>query len=83
MADHIPAWSPVKRNIPTPLTLTQLQTCVGGFIKFIELSTGDLLVVNEASLDGIAPFNSEASSLAGKAGPIHGDVVFCSPTEIA
>lgn len=83
MADYIPAVRPIQRNVPTPLTLTQLQLFVGGFIRFVELMNGDLLVINEASLDGLAQHNPTASSLAGKAGPIFGDAVLCSQQEIA
>jgi len=81
MAKHIPLNGPAILLV-TPITLTMLQTCVGGFIKFIELPTGDYMVVNEAS-EQLAPFNSSASSLAGKAGPIYGDAVLCEPSELA
>lgn len=81
MAKHFPPNGPAIA-LTTPLTLTTLQTCVGGFIKFVELPHGDLMVVNEASTD-LAPFNPSASSLAGKAGPIYGDAVLCEPSEIA
>jgi len=83
VADYIPAADrPMQRNIQTPLTLTQLQTLVAGFVRFIELDDGDIIVINEAS-PGEAPFNSLASSIAGKAGPIYGDVVHCKSSEIA
>lgn len=83
MAQHITAAGKIDREIEVPLTLTRMQTLVGGFIRFVCLPNDDLMVVNEAHLDGAAPFNSTASALAGKLGPIHGDVILCSPEEIA
>ena len=87
MADHIPVNGSVKRNIETPLTLTALQILVGGFIRFVELSSGDWMVINEASLEGTLEgtsfLNPTASQLAGKSGPIYGDAVICDPKEIA
>lgn len=82
MATHLPIHQPVVDSIPLPLTLTCLQLLVGGFIRFIELPTGDVLVVNESAAE-FAAINPSASSLAGPAGPIYGDAVLCSPTEIA
>jgi len=81
MASYIP-WDRPMRQIPssTPLTLTELQGYVGGFIRFIELSCGDVMVVNEAG-PAFAPVNHTASGLACQT--IHGDVVLCSPEEIA
>lgn len=83
MADHIPANGFIKRNIPTPLTLTAMQILVGGFIKFVELTSGDWMVVNEASFEGTMFLNPTASQLAGHAGPIYGDAILCDPKEIA
>lgn len=83
MADYIPAARPIKRGVETPLTLTQLQLFVGGLIHFVELLNGDYMVVNEGSLDHIGPFNDTASKIAGPRGPIFGDAVLCSPSEIA
>jgi len=83
MAQHIKVSGGIDQDIATPLTLTALQIAVGGFIHFVELSSGDLMVVNEASRDGLGFHNPTASSLAGKAGPIYGDVILCSPSEIA
>lgn len=68
------------RQLPTPLTLTTLQTCVGGFIRFIDLPSGDIMVVNEASPD-LAELNETASSLANR--DVFGDVVLCEPEELA
>jgi hypothetical protein len=81
VAVHYPIHGPPKKDIETPLTLTALQLCVGGFIRFIELPSGDILVVNEATLDGIGYENSSASKIAGRA--VLGDVVICHPSEIA
>lgn len=67
--------------IEAPLTLTSLQTTVGGFIRFLELETGDLMVVNEASLDRVGVYNATASSLARQ--PVFGDAVLCLSSEIA
>lgn len=83
MADYIPAERALRRGIDTPLTLTALQTYVNGFVYFIELPTGDWLVVNEKSRDNIGPYNPHASSIAGKAGPIYGDAVLIDPKELA
>ena len=80
MASLIPATRP-QSTVEAPLTLTQLQIHVGGFIRFIDLMGGDMLVINEASLDNIGLHNPTASALAGH--PIFGDVILCSPTEIA
>lgn len=66
-------------QLAVPLTLTKLQTLVGGFIEFVELLSGDVLVVNEAR--ELAPFNPKASLLLGL--PVNGDVVLCDPEEIA
>lgn len=70
------------QQIATPLTLTKLQTLVKGFIKFIDTPSGDVLVVNESAPE-FARINVTASSLAGKASPVYGDVVLCDPSEIA
>lgn len=44
MATFFPQKGPAQQ-IETPLTLTKLQTLVKGFIKFIDMPTGDVLVV--------------------------------------
>ncbi len=80
MADYIPVNGAIRKDVKTPLTLTALQTFVGGFIRFVELSSGDLMVVNEASVDGLGFLNPNASSLAGY--PVYGSVVMCIPEEI-
>lgn len=82
MAIYLPLDAPVKNNIPTPLTLTALQTYVGGFVKFIELNSGDILVVNDKATE-FASINHHANSFARSAGPIYGHAVLCSPSEIA
>lgn len=84
MAEFIP-WDKPMRRIPDkeiPLTLTQLQGYVGGFIRFVELTCGDVMVVNEAG-PAFSTVNHTANDLAGPAGPVYGDVVLCSPEEIA
>ena len=82
MASFIPYDKPMRNKIPVPLTLTALQEYVGGFIKFIELTCGDIMVVNEAASE-FAPINHTANDLAGSAGPIYGHAVLCLPEEIA
>lgn len=81
MATFFPQEGPAKQ-IEAPLTLTKLQSLVKGFIQFIDMPTGDVLVVNESSV-GYARINVTASLLAGKVGPVYGDVVLCDPSEIA
>lgn len=71
------------REVEVPLTLTALQCYVGGFIYFIELANGEILIVNEASFDQFGFYNKEASKIAGQAGPIYGDAVLCKPEDIA
>jgi hypothetical protein len=81
MATFFPQEGPAQ-PIATPLTLTKLQKLVKGFIKFIDTPSGDILVVNESAPE-FARINVTASSLAGKASPVYGDVVLCDPSEIA
>ena len=69
------------RNVPAPLTLTKLQEYVEGYIRFIELTSGDILVVNEAASE-FGLVNHHANQFAGKHGPIYGNAVLCSPSEI-
>lgn len=81
-SSRMASFLPCDRNAEAanpPLTLTALQVFVGGFIKFVELSSGDLLVVNEVQT--FAPLNQTASRLAGT--PIYGHAVICLPEEIA
>lgn len=66
-------------QMEAPLTLTAMQIAVGGFIEFIELLSGDTLIVNAAS--ELAPLNTKASLLIGRA--VNGDVILCDPEEIA
>lgn len=81
MASFIPVDGPIKSKINTPLSLSALQNYVGGFIRFVELNSGDYMVVNEASTE-FSPKNESATSLAGRAGPIYGPAVLCEPSEI-
>ncbi len=80
MADYLPVSLPT-RKVAVPLTLTALQTYVGGFVRFVELKSGDWLVINEASLDDMGFHNQTASTIAGM--KIHGDAILCHPSEIA
>jgi hypothetical protein len=81
MASFIPSDDrPVVNGIPVPLTLAALQRYVGGFIRFIELASGDVMVVNEAGPE-FAPLNKAATDIAHQ--PIHWHAVLCTPTEIA
>lgn len=74
-----------SRSIETPITLTAFQTLVGGFIEFVELESGDLMVVNEEINSRPSEFshfsNPAATVIAGQ--PVLGDVVICNPSEIA
>jgi hypothetical protein len=81
VATFFPEEGPAQQ-VQAPLTLTKLQTLVKGFIKFIDLSSGDVMVANESAPE-FARINITASSLAGKASPVYGDVVLCDPEEIA
>lgn len=79
MATYMRANGFIRRDIDVPLTLTALQIYVGGFIQFIELPSGDVLVVNE--VQELAPLNTTATLLTRL--PVTGDVILCEPEEIA
>lgn len=79
MANYI-AQNSTTRQVPTPLTLTGLQNYVGGFVKFIDLPSGDLMVINEAS-PLFPALNEAASKIAGRT--INGHVVVCAQEDIA
>ncbi|MGH7192224.1 MAG: DUF3846 domain-containing protein [Candidatus Saccharimonadales bacterium] len=81
MATFIPVIGKATGVMSLPLTLTAMQTLVGGFIRFVDLTSGDVMVINESSLDRLGFYNKTASNLAGQS--IYGDVVVCEPTEIA
>lgn len=83
MATYMPANRDAQPIEPqhVPMTLTALQTLVGGFIRFIVLSSGDTMVINEASLDRLGFYNKTASAVARQ--DIYGDVVVCAHNEIA
>lgn len=68
------------QEVQSPLELFDLQTLVGGFIKFVNLTDNRMLVVQELAVR-YCPVNETASKLAGV--PVHGDVVICSGEEIA
>ncbi len=77
MATFIPMEGPLVHGLTTPLTLTYMQQMVMGFIDFVEIKSGDLMVVNEDAFQ----INSLATTLAGR--EIRGDVILCDPKEIA
>jgi hypothetical protein len=77
MASFIPMDGPIEHGITTPLTLTAMQKLVCGFIEFVELKSGDLMVVNESA----SQVNSLASTLAGR--EIRGAAILCEPQDIA
>lgn len=66
-------------QVTKPLTLGTLQAYVQGFIRFIDLTSGDILVVNENTPPHI-PVNTSATAIAGF--EVRGDAVLCSPEEI-
>ena len=79
MAYFIPANGPVQAKIETPLTLTLFRAYVGDKIEFIELLSGDILIVNPEGQQ----LNSNANGFIGSQGPVMGDAVLCTPEEIA
>lgn len=68
------------QEVKSPLELHDLQLLVGGFVKFVNLDEGRMIVVQELAVKH-RPINETASKLAGL--PIHGDVVVLSGEEIA
>ena len=79
MATYLPAKGKSEK-VDGPLTLTALQTRVKGFIQFVDLPSGDCLVINESQCSYV-PVNDSATAMAGY--PIRGDVILCTPEEIA
>lgn len=79
MATYFPLQGKSEK-VEGPLTLTALQTRVKGFISFVELTSGDYLVINESQCSYV-PVNDAATAVAGY--PVRGDVVLCTPEEIA
>lgn len=71
-----------REPIKGPLTLTTFKTILGGPPEFIDLSYGDILVVNSQSW-GQGPINLAASRLAGLKSPIYGSAIVCSLEDIA
>jgi hypothetical protein len=67
-------------EVTSPLELHELQILVGGYIKYVNLTEGRVLVVQELAFK-YHPVNETATKLAGKT--IHGDVVLCSGSELA
>lgn len=76
MANFIPVDGPVQ-TVATPLTMTALQKLVGEPIELVELPSGDLMVMNRIAVSN----NKNATSIAGR--PMYGQIVLCSPEEIA
>jgi hypothetical protein len=81
MAIFIPHDGPMEHNIDSPLELADLQARVGGFVGFIDIPSGDTIVVADdiSSL----PLNYTATALAGNGIIIYGHAVLCGPKEIA
>jgi len=67
-----------RKPIKGPFTLTALKNFVGGPIEFIDLSYGDVLVINST---GLGPINAVSCSLVRRL--VHGPAVLCSPEDIA
>ena len=61
-------------------TLRKQQELVGGYIEYVNLHNGEMLIVNEEGLLMHLEYNSEASDLYGH--PIVGDVVLCNLNEV-
>ena len=80
MAIFIPHDGPMEHNIDSPLELADLQAWVGGFIGFIDIPSGDTIVVADdiSSL----PLNYTATALAGNGIIIYGHAVLCGPGDI-
>lgn len=81
MAKFIPVDGQVQ-PLDAPLTLTVLSRMVGGEIEFIELRTGDMMVIQKDSWFRL-PINHTASVFAGLKPPVCGSAILCSPDEIA
>lgn len=79
MAHFIQADGQMRHEIPVPLTLTALQEYVQGFVKFIDLTGGDSMAVNEDS-DKYTDMNHTATALAFQ--PICGPAVLFHPGEL-
>lgn len=62
------------------LTLSQLQTAVGGFAEVVRLDAQRLLVVNEEGLLLALDLNKDATRLARRT--IVGDVLLCDASEV-
>jgi len=61
-------------------TLKKQQKLVGGYIEYVNLHNGQMLIVNEEGLLMHLEYNYEASELYGH--PIVGDVVLCNLNEV-
>jgi hypothetical protein len=67
-----------RQPIKGPFTLTALKTFVGGPIEFIDLSYGDVLVINSTGLGAINPVSHTLVKQM-----VHGPVVICAPEDIS
>ncbi len=77
MATLIPTDGPLEHNLQCPISLQSFQKYLGGFVDFLELDKGHLLlVVNEKGGDK----NTTASAFAGM--DIFGPAILCEPSDI-
>lgn len=81
MAIFIPHDGPMEHDIDTPLELADLQARVGGFIGYIDIPSGDTLVVAEDISS--SRLNYTATALAGNGIIVYGHAVLVSPGEFA
>lgn len=63
--------------IASPLTLTGIRKYVGMNFTFVDLRSGDILIVS----DNASEPNPFATSLLGQ--PVCGPAILCSPSDIA
>ena len=71
-------YSAIVINEAMPISYEDLVSCVGGYIEFIYLNDGMVLVVNEEGLILNLPYNERATNTAlaeGKKHNIVGDVL--------
>jgi hypothetical protein len=70
------------KTINGPLTLENMQLLVGGYVEFVRISTGELLVIDEEGLLKEKPLNEQATALYRGTPPRHmgvivGDAIRC------
>lgn len=80
MAIYIPHDGPMQHDIESPLNLQRLQAMVGGFIGYIDIPSGDTIVVAEDISS--SPLNYTATALAGNGVIVYGNAVLCGPGEL-